>query len=700
MRILIILCLFFCLVVGEKACVGFDHSCRIREDRRLVCVGKNEYGQLGINDYRRVTHSPGEIVVQLPADAVDIRCSVYFTCVLIESNELYCYGINYYGQLGVGSDIFKIPFPFTKVIIPPVYSFCCGDAHCLALTQSYTNKEEVNIYGWGLNNLGQLCIGNTNTIGVSMADFPLSSVNFPPDVYLTKNTPIRCAANGGAALITRTNFTTHKPYYVAYAWGDNRAGQLAYGDTNPPYDVIGDEEGEFAVLMNIGDDIVDIGFGYNHSCARLKDKTLRCSGDNQFGQIGYPLVDSVGTTPSSLPPLPVNTGMEVEDVGFYRYHTCFSEKGNNNSSMKNSGCFGLNNAYQLGLDSLQDNIGYDEGSMPPQTFLVPQNFSYISGAVPYLNSMGFIYVPIEKNETTNYVHLYIGWGLDNYTLQNNMEYVITPQILATECGDKFVDKHADEDCDSNKYFLDGNICTNRCYGLQECKVGIFTPFSDHIAPYEDILGCRSNDDGTNSCKLISPVVDGYCFDKNSWMISSIIPISNTTSVWENYSPIMDDTIFVLGDIRININQTLNLFKNSKILENINTMILLNGVVEIYGTINISIRTGYIAIIGAQDSIFDPKKIITPKGCSADFIQAVDKPEIYIRIYSRGSDRAELIGILVTVGTILAIIVVIAIVSVYISIRKRREYEPIIDSESSKLNPKNEIKDTNKEVESY
>lgn len=680
MRLLVLLLLINC-VVADQACVGFDHSCRIRDDGKVVCVGKNDYGQLGINDYKHVTHAPGTIVVELPAKAINIVCSVYFTCVSIESDELYCWGINYYGQLGIGSDIFTIPFPFTKVNIPPLYSFCCGDAHCLAITQSYNSQDIINVYGWGLNNLGQLGVGDTITRGTSMADFPLPSVNLPPLVSINKDTKIRCAANGGSVLIPRLNTTSQTNYYVAYAWGDNRAGQLAYGDSNPPYDIIGDQPGEYPIAMNIGEGIKELGFGYNHSCALLDDNTIRCSGDNEFGQLGYTSVDSIGTTFDSLPPPPVLTGMVVGKVGFYRYHTCFSEVTNASVQFKNGACYGLNIAYQLGIDTLQDNIGYNNGTMPPHTFLLPQNFSYMSGPVPYLNSMGCLYIEVPKNDSIDLTHVYIGWGLDNYTLQANTQYVIGPQLLTNECGDKFVDEEAGEKCDNNRYLLNGQECTNHCFGLKKCRVGMYIPFTENLATYEDMYGCKFP---TYKCPRSSPIKNSYCYDNGytigSWLIEQVVPVVNTTHIWQENLDNSISPLYILNDFVININQTLELFAESLKINNDEVSFIVGGNLNITGKIKINTKfIGTISFAIRGEIYFKPKEIILLSSDmrSSTFSDAKDKI-VLVRIYKKESARTATI---IAVPIIMIIMFILSFIGtlMYMKYRRQREYHPIEDS---------------------
>jgi alpha-tubulin suppressor-like RCC1 family protein len=84
-------------------------------------------------------------------------------------------------------------------------------------------------------------------------------------------------------------------------WGDNMNGQLGNGTTTsstPPVEGLGFRAVEVSGITTA----TSIALGYSHSCALLSDGTVKCWGDNMYGQLGN------GTTTSSTPP--------VEGLGF------------------------------------------------------------------------------------------------------------------------------------------------------------------------------------------------------------------------------------------------------------------------------------------------------------------------------------------------------------------------------------------------
>ena len=95
--------------------------------------------------------------------------------------------------------------------------------------------------------------------------------------------------------------------------------------------------------------------GAFHSCAILLDGKLKCWGSNNYGQLGLGHTENIGDNeaPSSVAAL--DFGQKVEDVSAGAYHTCAVLE---DGSVK---CWGQNNFGQLGIGS-NENLGDDEKS--------------------------------------------------------------------------------------------------------------------------------------------------------------------------------------------------------------------------------------------------------------------------------------------------------------------------------------------------
>ncbi|KYN03844.1 RCC1 and BTB domain-containing protein 1 [Cyphomyrmex costatus] len=87
---------------------------------------------------------------------VYIACGATFTIVVMDNGNVYSWGINRYGQLDVGDERDRLmPCQLNSLKGIVIVKVACGYAHTLALT------DEGNLYTWGLNEDGQLGIGNT-----------------------------------------------------------------------------------------------------------------------------------------------------------------------------------------------------------------------------------------------------------------------------------------------------------------------------------------------------------------------------------------------------------------------------------------------------------------------------------------------------------------------------------------------------------
>lgn len=83
------------------------HTCGLMSDGSLACWGSNEYGQLGLVETR--SECGVDIACEVePASVgglpslVQVELGAHHTCGLTSGGELYCWGRNHMGQLGLG----------------------------------------------------------------------------------------------------------------------------------------------------------------------------------------------------------------------------------------------------------------------------------------------------------------------------------------------------------------------------------------------------------------------------------------------------------------------------------------------------------------------------------------------------------------------------------------------------------------------
>ena len=122
---------------------------------------------------------------------------------------------------------------------------------------------------------------------------------------------------------------------TARCWGYNPYGQLGDGTTTDQHSP--------EWIVTLGTSVVQIRGGLRHSCAVIADGSVKCWGDNSFGQLGD------GTTTRQLnPEVVVGLGTGVVSLAIGEAHSCALMK---DGSAK---CWGLNAGGQLGDGSTTD----------------------------------------------------------------------------------------------------------------------------------------------------------------------------------------------------------------------------------------------------------------------------------------------------------------------------------------------------------
>ncbi|KAG5306665.1 RCBT1 protein, partial [Acromyrmex insinuator] len=144
---------------------GSNHSVAITEDGEVYICGDNRYNQLG-NVYFNSPDNEYLFRPQLVNDNSDrkkivhVSCGGAFTMAITTSHEVYGWGNNSFGQLGIRENC-ETKYTPQRVDLKEglaVVKVVCGIEHTLALT------NEKKIYAWGRNDDGQLGIGSKEFI--------------------------------------------------------------------------------------------------------------------------------------------------------------------------------------------------------------------------------------------------------------------------------------------------------------------------------------------------------------------------------------------------------------------------------------------------------------------------------------------------------------------------------------------------------
>ncbi|XP_019910220.1 RCC1 and BTB domain-containing protein 1 isoform X4 [Esox lucius] len=209
------------------------HVLLASEDGELFAWGHNSYSQLGNG-----TTNQGVAPVLVSANLLnkrvtEVACGSHHSLALTDAGEVYAWGYNNCGQVGSGSTANQ-PTPRrvsnclqNKVVV----SITCGQTSSLAVVQ---NGE---VYGWGYNGNGQLGLGNNGNqltpcrlvglqglrvlqVSTYIYTHKRTHTNLPPGETLL---PLQIAS-GYAHSLALTDEG------LLYAWGANTYGQLGTGN--------------------------------------------------------------------------------------------------------------------------------------------------------------------------------------------------------------------------------------------------------------------------------------------------------------------------------------------------------------------------------------------------------------------------------------------------------------------------------------
>jgi hypothetical protein len=253
-------------------------SCAILLDGTLSCWGNNYDGELGVDN--PTASSPclcSETPITVPglAGVRAVAIGGNHTCALLAGGAVYCWGLNYYGELGNGTSsgaetstggLPYVPAPGQVAGISGATAIAAGMSHTCAVLADTT------VACWGANSHGQL--GNGTTTNVSA---PVLVTGLTGAVALAAGAQHTCALLADKTVV---------------CWGGGTRGQLGNGgmvDSPTPVPVDG--------LTGVTAVSTSPGLQSWSTCALLADTTARCWGSSQVGQLG----DGVGNEVASSP---------------------------------------------------------------------------------------------------------------------------------------------------------------------------------------------------------------------------------------------------------------------------------------------------------------------------------------------------------------------------------------------------------------
>ncbi|XP_074400507.1 putative E3 ubiquitin-protein ligase HERC4 isoform X2 [Zonotrichia albicollis] len=136
--------------IVQVAC-GYYHSLALSKGSEVFSWGQNKYGQLGLGyEYKKQT-SPQMIKSLLGIPFAQIAAGGAHSFVLTLSGAIFGWGRNKFGQLGVNDDTDRyVPTLLKSLRSQKVVHICCGEDHTAALT------KEGGVFTFGAGGYGQL----------------------------------------------------------------------------------------------------------------------------------------------------------------------------------------------------------------------------------------------------------------------------------------------------------------------------------------------------------------------------------------------------------------------------------------------------------------------------------------------------------------------------------------------------------------
>lgn len=146
---------FFSGQLVVKVACGSHHSLALTRDGEIYAWGQNNCGQVGTGTTANQP-TPRKISSVIGArNVVSISCGQTSSVALLENGEVYGWGYNGNGQLGLGNNVNQpVPCRIHALQSIVISQIVCGYAHTLALS------DEGVLYTWGANSYGQLGTGN------------------------------------------------------------------------------------------------------------------------------------------------------------------------------------------------------------------------------------------------------------------------------------------------------------------------------------------------------------------------------------------------------------------------------------------------------------------------------------------------------------------------------------------------------------
>jgi alpha-tubulin suppressor-like RCC1 family protein len=206
---------------------GGDHTCALTTNGGVMCWGDNFRGQLGNGTSGNVSNSPVS-VTDLSSGVAAIAAGYYHTCALTTGGGVKCWGYNYYGELGDGTNMnsavpVDVPGIFgpadttaPAIVVPPgIQAEATSPAGAIVTYDAEATDPDDAVASFactpasgstfGLGTTTVTCTAMDSHGNSSSASFPVTVVDTTPPAITDVPSDITVAAGpGGEAVIDYT----------------------------------------------------------------------------------------------------------------------------------------------------------------------------------------------------------------------------------------------------------------------------------------------------------------------------------------------------------------------------------------------------------------------------------------------------------------------------------------------------------------
>jgi alpha-tubulin suppressor-like RCC1 family protein len=288
------------------------HTCALMTLGKVVCWGANDFGQTGQPASAAGVYK-GEVVQGLSARATQVAVGDAFSCALLETGQVQCWGANQFGQLGsfvnVGTMLANTQPQTVMYLDSQAIALAAGGEFACALVRD--SAATLSVKCWGHNNSEQL--GEYPNFYTPSAIELVSLPNASLTQQLVAGNDYACAS------VQNTPAPGEGPTTRIYCWGDDLGGALGRGYIDYPANGVSDP-----VVLD-GQAVWKLGAGAaaDSMCAIPIDAqdaaaAFSCWGDNYYHVIGS-APDNFIDTPT---PMTVANHLSPSMVAVSREEAC------------------------------------------------------------------------------------------------------------------------------------------------------------------------------------------------------------------------------------------------------------------------------------------------------------------------------------------------------------------------------------------